>query len=195
VFILTFPCKSDSTFLSSTLPRIISPLTDRSVGKMSKRLHFDDLNVGDQWNTHGRTLTQADIVNFACMSGDFNPLHVDEEYASRTPFGQTIAHGLLGLAWVAGLSSENPAVQTSAFVCIRDWQFHRPIYPGDTVSVETKVAEKHEKGRRNGRIVWLLRLLNQRGEIVQEGFFETLVAKRMQNNGSHDSAASVRQGV
>lgn len=154
---------------------------------MSNRLHFEELNVGDQWNTHGRTMTQADIINFACMTGDFNPLHVDEEYAARTPFGQTIAHGLLGLAWVAGLSSENPAVNTAAFLCVRDWQFHRPIYQGDTLTVETRVAEKHVKGRRNGRIVWLIRLLNQRADIVQEGYFETLVTKRDMSSGPSGS--------
>ena len=144
---------------------------------MAHRLHFEELNVGDKWISPGRTMTQTDIVNFACLTGDFNPLHVDEEYAARSAFGQTIAHGLLGIAWVAGLSSECPAINTSAFLSIRDWQFHRPVYQGDTLTVETNVSEKAPKGRRNGRIVWLLRLLNQRGEIVQEGYFETLVAK------------------
>jgi acyl dehydratase len=156
---------------------------------VSIRLLFEDLNVGDQWNTHGRTMTKTDIVNFACMTGDFNPLHIDEEYAARTRFGQTIAHGLLGIAWAAGLSSQNPAVNTTAFVGIRNWQFLRPVYQGDTLTVETRVAEKHPKSRREGRIVWLIRVCNQRTEIVQEGYFETLVACRESVNvidGPHD---------
>ena len=145
---------------------------------MAKPLYFEDLNEGEQWQTYGRTMTQADIVSFAGLTGDFNPLHVDAEFAARTPFGKNIAHGLLGLSWAAGLSSMNPAIKTSAFVGVKDWKFLRPIYHGDTVSVETTVSEKHPKGRRNGRVIWLLRLVNQRGEVTQEGYFETLVSRR-----------------
>ncbi|MDR7462588.1 MAG: MaoC/PaaZ C-terminal domain-containing protein, partial [Armatimonadota bacterium] len=66
-------------------------------------LEFDDLQEGAEFETPGRTVTEADVVNFAGVSGDFNPLHVDATYAAATPFGQRVAHGLLVLSMVSGL--------------------------------------------------------------------------------------------
>lgn len=143
---------------------------------MQHPLHFDELNVGDSWRSQGRTITQADIVNFASMTGDFDPLHVDHEFAAQTPFRKPIAHGLLGLAWLAGLSSKCPYVKTDAFVSIREWEFHKPMFAGDTVYVVTEVAEREPRGRRRGLIVWHRRLVNQNDDVVQSGKLETLVA-------------------
>ena len=112
---------------------------------------------------------------FAGMTGDFTPLHVDHEYARQTPFGKPIAHGLLGLSVMAGLSSRCPAMHTAAFLRVREWQFVRPIHIGDTVHVETQVTERQPHGRQRGLIVWRRRLVNQHGEAVQEGVLETLV--------------------
>ena len=66
----------------------------------SQHLFFDDLELGHEWESLGRTITQSDIVNFAGVSGDFNPIHMDHEFAASTPFRQPIAHGLLVLAIV-----------------------------------------------------------------------------------------------
>lgn len=138
--------------------------------------HFEDLAVGDRWVSLGRTVTETDIVNFAGLSGDYDPLHVDHEYARQTPFGKPIAHGLLGLSLVAGLASQCPTVRTVAFLKIESWEFHKPIYIGDTLHAETEVVGKAANGRRTGYVTWQRRLVNQAGDVVQAGTFQTLVA-------------------
>lgn len=141
-------------------------------------LSFEDLRVGDRWVTAARTITETDVVNFACLTGDFDPLHVDHEHAKQTPFRRPIAHGLLGLAFLAGLGSQCPRVRTVAFVGIREWLFLKPTYFGDTVHAVNSIVELQPSGRKRGRVVWKRQLVNQQGEVVQEGFFETLVALR-----------------
>ena len=138
-------------------------------------LTFDRLEVGASWTSPGRTVTEADIVNFASTTGDFNPLHVDHDFASRTPFRKPIAHGLLGLAWVAGLQSGAPRVDTVAFLGIRNWQFLHPLFAGDTIHVECSVIGKEATGRRSGQVVWNHRLVKQNGQVCQQGEFVTLV--------------------
>ena len=143
---------------------------------MDSPLSFDDIQVGQIWVSPRRTITEADVINFATMTGDYNPLHVDYDFAAKSHYRRPIAHGLLGLSWVAGLGSYFPYMNTLAFTAVRDWQFSRPIFFGDTVFVETTCMEKIPAGRRAGKVVWKRRLLNQANEVVQEGVFETLVA-------------------
>lgn len=145
---------------------------------MDNLLRFEDLQVGAQWRSQGRTVTETDIVNFATQTGDFDPLHVDHEYASQGPFRRPIAHGLLGLAWVAGLARHYPLVETVAFVAIREWEFVRPVYAGDTVTVINEVADLRATGRRRGHVIWRRQLVNQSGQVVQQGMLETIVARR-----------------
>ena len=142
---------------------------------MEEPLYFDDVEVGNHWRSPSRTIHESDVVQFAGLTGDHNPLHLDADFASRTPFGKPIAHGLLGLSLVAGLGSRSPAMHTAAFVRILDWRFLRPIYLGDTVHVETTVLDKRTTGRRRGLITWKRQLINQDREVVQEGTAETLV--------------------
>ncbi len=143
---------------------------------MDEPLFFDELPLGGCWKSRARTITESDVAAFAGLTGDYDPLHMDHEHARNTPFGKPVAHGLLGLSFVAGLGSHSPSVQTIAFVSVDNWSFLRPLYFGDTVHVLTEVVEKQSKGRRHGRIRWKRQLVNQRGEVVQEGFFETVVA-------------------
>jgi acyl dehydratase len=143
---------------------------------MTLSLCFDQLHVGDQWTSPARTITEADVVQFAGLTGDFDPLHMDHEFARATPFGQPIVHGLLGLSLVAGLGSHSPRPNTLALVEVRDWKFLKPVFIHDTVHVATEVIAKRPKGRRCGQVSWRRRLVNQHGETVQEGVFETLVA-------------------
>ena len=142
---------------------------------MDNLLYYDDIDVGEVFTSAGRTVTEADVQGFAAMTGDFTPLHVDHEYASNTPFGQPIAHGLLGLSLLAGLSSQCPNMATAAFVSLREWKFQRPIFFGDQVYVATEVIEKRPHGRRRGEVIWHRQLFNQDGHVVQSGVFETLV--------------------
>jgi acyl dehydratase len=145
---------------------------------MHPPLCFDDVKPGDVFHSPTRTITETDVVMFAGMTGDINPLHVDHEYARNSPFGKPIAHGLLGLSFVAGLGCFSPWMQTAAFMGISDWKFRKPLFVGDTVHVRTEVLAMTAKGRRHGQITWQRSLLNQAGEIVQEGTFETLVKSR-----------------
>ena len=141
-----------------------------------QRLNLDDLKIGDRWESQARTITETDVVNFACLTGDFDPLHVDRESAAHTPFGRPVAHGLLGLAYLAGLGSHAPNVNTVAFLGIKDWSFKGPVFVGDTIHAVTQVVAVAASGRRTGRVTWYRELVNQEGEIVQCGTFETAVA-------------------
>jgi len=140
---------------------------------------FDDLVVGDEWESPRRTVTETDVVMFAGLSGDFNPLHVDHSAAKDNPFGRPVAHGLLGLAIGTGLMSQAPRVDTLAFLAILEWKFHRPIVFGDTIHALSKVEslQPHANGRR-GVVNWHRRILNQDGHLVQEGRTQTLVRAR-----------------
>jgi acyl dehydratase len=144
---------------------------------MSEMLYFEQLALGQSWRSPARTVTETDVVNFAGMTGDYNPLHVDHEFAGSGPFGRPVAHGLLGLSWVAGLGSNAPRPMTLAFLGISEWKFLKPIFVGDTLHVLTEVVSLANQGRRAGAVKWRRRLVNQEGEIVQEGNFETLVSR------------------
>jgi acyl dehydratase len=142
-------------------------------------LYFDDVSIGQEWESLGRTVTQADIVNFAGLSGDFNPIHVDHEFARQTPFHQPIAHGLLVFAIASGLSLYSPPMRTLAFMNIREWHFREPVFPGDTIRVRTRVLETEVRARgRRGVISWQRQVVNQTGNVVQQGVVLTLVEGR-----------------
>lgn len=144
--------------------------------RIFERLYYEEVKEGDEWLSPSRTITESDIVNFAGLSGDFNPLHMDEEFAKKTVFGKRIAHGLLGLAVSSGLGSGYPPMRTLAFLSIKEWNFKAPIFIGDTIKVKTRVLEKRitSKGDR-GIIVWEKQIINQKDEIVQEGKTITMV--------------------
>ena len=145
----------------------------------SLHLFFDDVEVGQEWESPGRTLTESDIVNFAGLSGDFNPIHVDHEFARTTPFRRPVAHGLLVLSMSSGLGLHSPAMRTQAFLAIREWKFVGPVYIGDTIRVRSKILEKEVRARgRRGVITWQRQVVNQEGKVVQEGITLTLVEGR-----------------
>ncbi len=154
---------------------------------MDNVLYYEDLTIGDRWTSRARTITEADVVGFAGLTGDYDPLHVDHEFAKRSPFGRPIVHGLLGLSFTAGLSSLCPAVNTLAFTAVRDWRFLGPSFVGDTVHVVTEVVDKETNGRRSGRVIWKRQLVNQKGDVVQSGIFETLVAVRERRHRRKDA--------
>lgn len=141
-------------------------------------LSFEELRVGDRWQSQARTIHQADIQQFADLTGDRDRLHIDQEFAARGPFGQTVAHGMLGMSVLAGLSSTAPLVQTAALIDVRNWNFCKPIFPGDTVHAVTEIVELKPHGRRHGQVCWYRQLINQNGEKVQEGTLVTLVMRR-----------------
>jgi acyl dehydratase len=152
-------------------------------------LAFDDLTVGDEWETPGRTITETDVVLFAGISGDYNPLHCNHNLADKGPFGQPVAHGLLGLAIATGLLSAAPRIDTLAFVSILDWKFILPIAFGDTISVVSRVEALQSQGRgRRGLVTWHRQIKNQDGRVVQEGKTQTLVRARAQDSAPKGNA-------
>jgi acyl dehydratase len=142
-------------------------------------LAFDDLIVGDEWESPARTVTETDVVLFAGLSGDFNPLHSNHILSEKGPFGRPVAHGLLGLAIATGLISHAPRVDTLAFLAILEWQFLLPIGIGDTIKVVSRVEaiEPQARGRR-ALVTWSRRLINQHEQVVQQGCTQTLVRGR-----------------
>jgi 3-hydroxybutyryl-CoA dehydratase len=152
-------------------------------------LTFDDLTPGDEWESPARTVTESDVVAFAGLSGDFNPIHVDHESARTNAFGRPVAHGLLGLSIASGLASHSPRVDTLAFLEIVEWKFLQPIAFGDTIRVLTAVEAVQPRSRgRRALVTWRRRLVNQRGVTVQEGRTRTLVRGRAGAGPEADSA-------
>ena len=143
-------------------------------------MYLEDLPAGLEVTTARRTLTESDIVTFAGVSGDFNPLHTDESFVrEHTPFRGRIAHGLLVLAIASGLRSELDHVQSVAFLEVRR-EFVAPTYPGDTIHARWTVEEARPSTSRPGTGVVRLRIevMNQAGEVVQRGTDVWLVAAR-----------------
>lgn len=152
-------------------------------------LVFDDLIVGDEWESPRRTITQADVVLFAGLSGDYNPIHMDHEAAAHGPFGRPVAHGLLGLAIASGLMSQFPRVDTIAFLGIIEWRFHHPILFGDTIRGVSRVEALEPSGNgRRGVVTWSRRIYNQDDRVVQEGRTQTLVRARPGAKAPRDAA-------
>jgi acyl dehydratase len=144
------------------------------------RISFDDIEEGHTVQTARRTLTEADIVNFAGLSGDFNPLHTDELWVKEnTPFRGRIAHGILALAVSGGLRSEVDDWDVLAYLeCTR--RFVAPVYPQDTIQLTYTVSETRASRSRpdTGIVVTAVELRNQDGEVVQSGQDTFLMARR-----------------
>jgi acyl dehydratase len=143
------------------------------------RRYFDEIQVGEEYESPARTVTETDIVIFAGLSGDYNILHTDAEFMKHSVFGERIAHGLLGLAIQAGLLTRamQPPYATLAFAGLR-WRFRGPIKIGDTIRVRARVTSKKEGAKPDRGTVTLERqVLNQRDEIVQEGETDLVVER------------------
>ena len=142
--------------------------------------YFEEFAVDDEVATHGRTVTEADIVAFAALTGDYNPLHCDAEYAKGTIFEERIAHGLLGLSIASGLLDRLGFITgtVEAFMGL-EWKFRGPIKIGDTIHVEAKVTRKKEMRRLGGGlIVFDVALVNQSGGTVQKGQWTALIKSK-----------------
>jgi acyl dehydratase len=139
--------------------------------------YFEEFEIGDGVETATRTITETDVMVFAALSGDHNPLHTDAEFAKGTLFGERIAHGLLGLAIASGLASRLGFVEGTAEAFIGlEWKFRAPIKFGDTVHLQAKVRQKKAMPRLGGGFITFdIKLLNQRDEAVQKGTWTVLI--------------------
>jgi acyl dehydratase len=145
-----------------------------------KSLYFEDYNIGDSATTQGRTITESDIVGFAALSGDWNPIHTDAEFAKEGMFGERIAHGLLGLSIASGLAIRLGFLEETviAFMGL-DWKFRGAIKIGDTIKVKAEIAEKKPMPRLGGGLITFnVEVINQRGETCQKGTWTMLVKVR-----------------
>jgi acyl dehydratase len=139
--------------------------------------YYDDFQIGDVEVTRARTITEADIVNFAAFSGDWYPLHTDIEYAKKGPFGERIAHGMLILSVATGLM---PLYEMAivAFYGMDKVRFTAPTKIGDTIHVELEVTDKQDKGDIGGVIALKESVKNQNGEDVAVCGMKVLIAKQ-----------------
>src|SRR5712692_10826617 len=130
--------------------------------------YFEDFQVDAVFETRGRTVTEADIVNFAGLSGDFIELHTNEEYARQTPFGRRIAHGALVFSISTGLTTQMNLVNDTvlAFYGIDKLRFTNPVFAGDTVRVTKRVTELRAKDEGRGVVTFETSVINQSGEPV-----------------------------
>jgi len=144
-------------------------------------LYWEEWEIGAEFESPARTVTEADIVAFAGLSGDYNPLHTDEEFCKRTPFGGRIAHGPLVYAIAAGLLFQLHLYDDTliAFLGFDSLKFTKPVKPGDTIHASIKVLEKRETSNpERGIMKRQLQVLNQRGEVVQEGLQAFLLKRK-----------------
>jgi acyl dehydratase len=143
------------------------------------RRYFEEIQVGESYESPGRTITEADIVMFAGLSGDYNVIHTDAEFMKTSIFGERIAHGLLGLSVQAGLLSRAMPPYASLGVAGLRWKFKNPIKIGDTIRVRGTVIGKKGTDETSRGIVTLERIVvNQRDEVVQEGETDLMVERR-----------------
>ena len=144
-------------------------------------LTFDQFNVGDVFVCQARTVTEADTVNFAGVSGDYNPLHTDEEFAKTTPFGGRIAHGVLGLAIATGQANQLGVFEGTTMALMQQTvKYVGATKFGDTIHLELKVAEKKETSKPDrGIVTFDATVLNQHGKAVIESQW-VLMMKRGQ---------------
>jgi 3-hydroxybutyryl-CoA dehydratase len=143
------------------------------------RLYYEDLNIGDEHLSTGRTVTETDVISFAGLSGDFNNMHIDEEFAKKTVFGTRVAHGLCVLSIASGLWFTMPRLATVAFMGLEDWRFSGAVKFGDTIRITRKLAEKKEHKRPNmGFLTFEVNIHNQTEEVVQKGKWVILVQRR-----------------
>jgi acyl dehydratase len=144
-------------------------------------LYFEEFQPAQKIITAGRTVTEADVVNFAGLSGDYNQMHVDEAYSQKTTFGKRVAHGLLVVSIVSGLAVQTGVMEGTvmAFREINEWKFARPVFFGDTVHAVLEVREKKELRRIGGGSVTIeLDVINQNDEVVMKGDWVVLIATR-----------------
>ncbi|MHB0879038.1 MAG: MaoC/PaaZ C-terminal domain-containing protein [Anaerolineae bacterium] len=142
--------------------------------------YFEDLEMGQTFTSPARTITESDIVAFSGVSGDYNPLHTDEEFARQTPFGGRVAHGLLGLSIASGLASRIGFLEGTVLAFLGlEWKFREPIRPGDTIHISGSVGEKKAMPRLGGGIVELsIEVKNQAGARAQKGTWRLLIKSR-----------------
>ncbi|MBZ0303749.1 MAG: MaoC family dehydratase N-terminal domain-containing protein [Anaerolineae bacterium] len=143
-------------------------------------LYFEDIEIGRVMETRGRTITEADLVQFAALTGDYNPMHTNAEYMKTHPMGQRVAHGMLTLSYAVGQIYQLGFMERTvlAFRGL-EMKFSLPVFIGDTLHSELTITEKKEARRLGGgTIVAEVRIINQDGKTVQSGSMTLILASK-----------------
>lgn len=146
----------------------------------SRGLYFEEFQPGGELVSPARTITEADIVTFAGLSGDYTQLHTDEEFARKTPYGRRIAHGMLVLSIATGLAARLGFIEGTA-LAFRElsWKFSLPVFIGDTIHVKAVCKELKPMPRLGGGLVAFdVSVVNQEGKTVERGDWLMLVASK-----------------
>ena len=152
-------------------------MTDRPRGKF-----YEELEIGDEFTTPARTITESDIVMYAALTGDCNPVHTDEEFCrEHNIYGRRIGHGLLGLAYLDGLIFRLGLFDGTGLASLSwKWDFKGPIFIGDTLHGVTKITMKRETMKPGRAIInEHVTLVNQRGETIGEGDHLNMIRMRL----------------
>jgi 3-hydroxybutyryl-CoA dehydratase len=154
---------------------------------------FDALTSGATFQSRSRTITEADIVNFAGLSGDYVELHVSEEHAARSRYGRRIAHGALIFSVSTGLSAQMDLINdiVDAFVGVDHLRFIEPVYIGDTLTVTKRVLERKDLANDRGLLVFDTKVLNQNKKIVL-AYVDKLLVRRQPSRRAADSELAQR---
>ncbi len=156
-------------------------MTDKKMPENCRGFFFEDYQSGQIFLSPGRTVTEADVVAFAGLTGDWSSIHTDAVYAAQHPVGQRIAHGMLVVSIASGLAVRLGLLEDTllAFREIERWKFSRPVFLGDTLRVRITINETRPVARLGGGLVGLqAEVLNQSGQVVQHGQWSVLVKSR-----------------
>ena len=144
---------------------------------------FEEFEIGQRIISAGRTISESDIVSFAGLSGDYNQIHTDAEFSSKTPFKKRVAHGLLGLSIASGLAMRTGVLEGTviAFREINNWKFSLPVYIGDTIHAELNIVDTKPFPRLGGGLITIeLSVKNQQNDVTMKGTWTALVASKTQ---------------
>jgi acyl dehydratase len=142
---------------------------------------IEEFEPGRVDESRARTITETDVVTFSWVSGDVNPMHTDAEHSAKSPIGQRIAHGALGLSIATGLSASLGYLEGTAIAAlgVDEWKFLKPILFNDTIRLRATVVSARPTSKADrGVLVRRMDLLNQRDEVVQSGLMTTMVLTR-----------------
>ena len=143
--------------------------------------YFEEFVVGQKTVTEKRTITEADIMDFAKLTGDDNRIHTDPEFSKTTPFGKQIAHGLLGMSFALGLIWQTGVMDGTvlAFREVKDWKFVKPVFIGDTIYTELETMETKALPRiGGGSVTATAEVKNQNGEVCHRGTWVVLIMSK-----------------
>jgi acyl dehydratase len=146
---------------------------------MATGLYFEEFEIGAKYVSQGRTVTEGDVVAFAGLSGDYNPLHTDARFAATTPFGERIAHGMLTVAMSTGMSNWTGIFAGTTIALVeQNIKYTGAVKFGDTVHLEMEVTEKKETSKSDRGIINIAaKMLNDAEQVVVEMKW-TLMMKR-----------------